>query len=148
MPMNDVSTTYKCGCGIAIFQLAFDATTESASWPETRNPLKDFDADFLDGNKKAERGFPRASGSAEWAFTKNPLLGFDGGFKASWNGWKVKHAPASSTAPGVCSTLPSRPQTQRRAAAEAARRSEPNPRAEQPCRLAVVDDKQHRKPPA
>mmetsp|Transcript_59905 Transcript_59905/g.125244 ORF Transcript_59905/g.125244 Transcript_59905/m.125244 type:complete len:179 (-) Transcript_59905:160-696(-) len=69
-------------------QLAFDATTESASWPETRNPLKDFDADFLDGNKKAERGFPRSSASAEWAFTKNPLLGFDGGFKDSWNGWK------------------------------------------------------------
>ena len=75
-------------------QLAFDATTASASWPEERNPLKDFDADFLD--KKAIKGFPRSSDSAEWAFTKNPLLGFDENFKAKWDGWKVLLLPENA----------------------------------------------------
>mmetsp|Transcript_536 Transcript_536/g.907 ORF Transcript_536/g.907 Transcript_536/m.907 type:complete len:188 (-) Transcript_536:164-727(-) len=67
--------------------LAFDATTASATWPSEKNPLRDFDADFLDQYEHGN-GFPTTTGSAEWPFTKNPLLGFDGDFKESWKGWE------------------------------------------------------------
>ena len=67
-------------------QLVFARTTESARWPSEKNPLKDFDADFL--GEYDVKGFPATTGTADWPFTRNPLLGFDEGFKNKWKGWK------------------------------------------------------------
>jgi len=58
----------------------------SATWPSEKNPLKDFDAEFL--NKYDVKGFPTTTATADWPFTKNPLLGFDEGFRNSWKGYK------------------------------------------------------------
>jgi hypothetical protein len=87
----------------------------SATWPSEKNPLRDFDADFLKKyhvkvclcvrahararalqnsrtpNPKLQtlnQGFPATTGTANWPFTKNPLLGFDEGFKNKWKGWE------------------------------------------------------------
>ena len=67
-------------------QLMFARTTESARWPSEKNPLKDFDADFL--GEYDVKGFPATTATADWPFTRNPLLGFDEGFKNKWKGWK------------------------------------------------------------
>ena len=67
-------------------QLMFERTTGSATWPSEKNPLKDFDADFLE--KYDVKGFPTTTGTADWPFTKQPLLGFDAGFRNEWKGWK------------------------------------------------------------
>ena len=67
-------------------QLMFERTTGSATWPSEKNPLKDFDADFLDTYDV--KGFPATTGTADWPFTKQPLLGFDEGFRNNWKGWK------------------------------------------------------------
>jgi hypothetical protein len=68
-------------------KLMFARTTASAAWPSERNPLRDFDADFLDTYNV--KGFPATTGTANWPFTKNPLLGFDEGFRNKWKGWQV-----------------------------------------------------------
>lgn len=67
-------------------QLMFERTTGSATWPSEKNPLKDFDADFLDTYDV--KGFPATTGTADWPFTKQPLLGFDAGFRNKWKGWE------------------------------------------------------------
>jgi len=67
-------------------KLMFARTTASATWPSEKNPLKDFDADFL--QKYDVKGFPTTTATADWPFTKNPLLGFDEGFRNSWKGYK------------------------------------------------------------
>ena len=67
-------------------QLMFERTTGSATWPSEKNPLKDFDADFLDTYDV--KGFPATTGTADWPFTKQPLLGFDEGFRNHWKGWE------------------------------------------------------------
>jgi hypothetical protein len=43
-------------------QLVFERTTGSATWPSEKNPLKDFDADFLKDGRTDIKGFPHTTG--------------------------------------------------------------------------------------
>lgn len=88
-PAKNAGQTAKSGAGkskVKQQKLMFARTTGSATWPSEKNPLKDFDADFLENYDV--KGFPTTTGTANWPFTKNPLLGFDAGFRNKWKGYE------------------------------------------------------------